>query len=152
MTSPAAIFAIGLGLGLSACAFDPSGSYVAQIERPEDAAVLASGITTFVSAKLPAASTTIVLDATPTDQTGNSLTPALAEALRRAGFAVADPTQTMSSSGHHLKYLVTPLDSGSLVRLVLDDRTAASRFFGRNTSGELQAGGPFTVTQADASS
>ena len=152
MTSRMATLVIGLGLDLSACALDPSGSYVAQIERPGDAAILASGIATFVAAKLPAASTTIVLDATPADQTGNGLTPALAEALRRAGFGVADSTQAMSSTGHHLKYLVTPLDSGSLVRLVLDDRTAASRFFARNTSGELQAGGPFTVTQADASS
>jgi hypothetical protein len=152
MTSCPTTLAIGLALCLSACALDPNGSYVAQIERPEDAAILASGITTFVAAKLPAASTAIVLDATPADQAGNGLTPALAEALRRAGFAVADPTQAMSGIGHHLKYLVTPLDSGSLVRLVLDDRTAASRFFARSPSGELQAGGPFTVTQADASS
>lgn len=152
MTRCSALILIGFGLGLAACALDPNGSYVGLIERPEDAAVLASGITAFVSAKLPAASSTVVLDATPADQSSNALTPALAESLRRAGFAIADSGQTGPNATHHLQYVVTPLDTGSLVRLLLDDRTSATRLFVRNTSGELQPGGPFTVTQADASS
>lgn len=152
MTRYSAIILIGVGLGLAACALDPNGSYVRFIGRPEDAAVLASGITAFVSAKLPAASSTLVLDATPAEQSSNALTPALAESLRRAGFAVADSAQTAPTVAHHLQYVVTPLDTGSLVRLLLDDRMSATRLFVRNTSGELQPGGPFTVTQADAPS
>jgi hypothetical protein len=51
---------------------------------------------------------------------------------------------------HHPRYLVTALDNGDLVRLTLDDATEGSRFFVRNTAGGLQAGGPLTVTQAEA--
>jgi hypothetical protein len=47
---------------------------------------------------------------------------------------------------------VTALDaSGELVRLRIDGRKEASRFFVRNTVGGLQSGGPFTVLQMEAS-
>ena len=44
----------------------------------------------FVAMQLPAASSTVVLDPTPSDQAGNALTPAFAAALRDRGFAVAE--------------------------------------------------------------
>jgi hypothetical protein len=46
---------------------------------------------------------------------------------------------------------VTPLDRfGELVRLMIDGHKEASRFFVRNTEGNLQSGGPSTVRQTEA--
>jgi hypothetical protein len=92
----------------------------------------------------------VLLDPTPSDQARNALTPSLASALRRHGFAVAEDGQTVPSGAHRLRYLVTPLDNGDLMRLTLDGATEGSRFFVRNSAGGLQSGGPFTVTQAEA--
>ena len=135
---------------LAACALGPGSSYVAQLQQPADAEVLADGMADFVAMRFPAASSTVVLDPTPSDQAGNALTPAFAAALRRRGFAVAEDGQPVPAGVHHIRYLVTPLDNGDLVRLTIDDSTEGSRFFVRNTAGGLQAGGPFTVTQTEA--
>ena len=135
--------------GLAACAAGPDTSYVASLSAPTDATVIAAGIADFMKTQLPAASSTIVLDPTPSDQAGNALTPDLADRLRRQGFAVAQGT---AAGSHTLRYWVTPLDaSGELVRLMIDGRKEASRFFVRNTAGTLQSGGPFTVVQMEAS-
>jgi hypothetical protein len=135
---------------LAACAVGPNTSYVAALSAPTDAQVLADGIGVFLTTQLPAASTTIILDPTPSDQASNTLTPVLADSLRQRGFAVADGSA--SAGGHTLRYWVTPLDrSGELVRLMIDGRKEASRFFVRNTEGNLQSGGPFTVRQTEAS-
>lgn len=133
---------------LTGCAFGPNNSYVAPLQQPADANVLANGMAAFVAMQLPAASSTVALDPTPSEQARNSLTPALASALRRRGFAVAEDGQTVPSGAHRLRYLVTPLDNGDLVRLTLDGATEGSRFFVRNSAGGLQSGGPFMVTQA----
>ena len=84
-------------------------------------------------------------------QYGNAFTAAFASALRRSGFAVAEDGQPEPAVAHHVRYLVTPLDNGDLARLTIDGSTEGSRFFARNTADGLQAGGPFTVTQTDAS-
>jgi hypothetical protein len=135
---------------LTGCALGPDSSYVAQLPQPADAETLANGIADFVAMRLPAASSTVELDPTPSDQARNSLTPALATALQRHGFAVAEDGQAVTAGAHHLRYLVTPLDNGDLVRLTLDDAAEGSRFFVRNAAGGLQSGGPFMVTQAEA--
>lgn len=132
---------------LAACALDPGSSYVGRLDTPADAQMLAAGMVDFVAAQLPAASSTVVLDPTPTDQAGNALTPAFAAALRDRGFAVADTMQVDAPSVHQIRYLVTPLDNGELVRVSIDGSAEASRFFVRNTAGDLQAGGPFTIRQ-----
>jgi hypothetical protein len=132
---------------LGSCAIGPDSSYVGDLSAPGDAGILAAGMVEFVSTQLPAGSSTIALDPTPADQASNALTPAFTAALRRRGFAVADDRQPATSSTHHLRYWVTPLDNGDVVRLSIDDRTEASRFFVRNSQGGLQAGGPFMVRQ-----
>ncbi|MGH7071566.1 MAG: hypothetical protein ACREFO_16355, partial [Acetobacteraceae bacterium] len=115
--------------------FGPNSSYVAPLQQPADAHVLANGMAAFVAMRFPAGSSTVVLDPTPSDQARNSLTPALASALRRRGFAIAEDGQPVPAGAHHLRYLVTPLDNGDLVRLTLDGATEGSRFFVRNTAG-----------------
>ncbi|MCW3477682.1 hypothetical protein [Limobrevibacterium gyesilva] len=134
---------------LPACAVGPDTSYVAQLQEPEDAQVLATGMAELVVMQLPAASSTLVLTPTSSDQSGNAFTKAFASALRRRGFAVAEDRQPVTTSAHRIRYLVTPLDNGDLARMTIDDSTEGSRFFVRNTAGGLQAGGPFTVTQAE---
>jgi hypothetical protein len=135
---------------LTACADGFDTSYVGSLSAPSDAAVIAAGIGTFMKTQLPAASSTIVLDPTPSDQASNALTPALANTLRREGFGIAAGPAPAGS--HILRYWVTPLDSsGEVVRLMIDGRKQASRFFVRNTTGTLQDGGPFTVVQVEAS-
>ena len=56
------------------------------------------------------------------------------------------------AGAHTLRYWVTPLDaSGELGRLLIDGRETAARFFLRDTAGDLESGGPFTVMQMEAS-
>ena len=132
---------IGAMLLLGGCAgVGPRSSYVEAV-TPADAPVLAADIAGFVAERLPAAATTLALDA----PAGDSLTPVLRGELRRIGFGVADAGQN-ASGAHPLRYLVTPLDAGVLVRLHVD-RTTASRLWLRNSAGTLQAGSPFTVRE-----
>jgi hypothetical protein len=139
-------------LSLVSCTIGPDSSYVGELSASDDARILAAGMVEFVSTQLPAGSTTIALDPTPADQASNVLTPAFTAGLRRGGFAVADDRQGAAPVAHHLRYWVTPLENGDLVRLSIDDRTEGSRFFVRNPHGALQAGGPFMVRQnAEAS-
>ena len=140
----------GLAVALAACTI--GGSYVGGVSGPGDAQVLAYGMAEFVAQELPAASTTLVLDPIPAYQAENALTPALASALRSQGFAIAGENGAGIRGVRHLRYWVTPLDGGELVRIAIDDRTQGSRFFVRNTAGGLQAGGPFMVRQEGAQS
>lgn len=139
-----------LAVLLSACTIGSNTSYVAPLRQSADAQVLADGMAEFVAMRLSGGASTVVLDPTPSDQVGNVLTASFAAVLRSRGFAVADGTQAMTVGAHHIRYLVTPLDNGDLVRVTIDSNAEGSRFFARNTAGGLQAGGPFTMTQAEA--
>lgn len=134
---------------MTGCAVGPDKSYVALLQQPADAQTLADGIAAFVAMRLPAVTSTVALDPTPSGQAGNAVTPALGGALRHLGFGVAEEVRTAPAGVHRLRYLVTPLDNGDLVRLTLDDSAEGSRFFVRNTTGGLQSSGPFLVTQAE---
>jgi hypothetical protein len=136
---------LGIAGALAACAI--GGSYVDGVAAPGDAQVLAAGMAEFVARELPAASTTLALDPTPAAQADNTLTPAFAAALRSQGFAIAGEQAAGARVVHHLRYWVTPLEGGELVRIAINDRTEGSRFFVRNTAGGLQTGGPFMVRQ-----
>ena len=133
--------------GLTACAGNPAGSYVAPLTAPADAQTLAVGIADFMASSLPAAATTLALEPPSPEQSGNALTPVLADALRRRGFATVDSGDTAAPPGaRRLRYQVTPMDGGDLVRLTIDGGAIqGNRFFARNRAGHLQAGGPFTV-------
>lgn len=135
---------------VAACAVGPNTSYVGPFTAPTDAAVIASGIGSFMRTQIPAPAITIVLDPTPADQASNALTPVLADNLRQQGFGVTNGP--VPAGAHTLRYWVTPLDtSGELVRLLIDGNKEAARFFVRNAGGGLQEGGPFTVMQMEAS-
>ena len=131
-------------IALGACTVGPNSSYVGPIDAPADAQVLAAGMADFMAGRLPAASTIVALDPIAPGQAGNAVTPALVTALRERGFAIANEHQAGMPGSHRLRYWVTPLDNGDLVRLTVDG-TEASRFFVRNTAGTLQAAGPYMV-------
>ncbi len=132
------------------CAVGPNTSYVGKLRQPADSEAVATAMAEFVSTSLPGAPGVLMLDPTPSDQASNALTPAFASALRRCGFTIGAGSQPLGSNTHRIRYLVTPLDNGVLARLTIDGTTEGSRFFTRNSSGTLQPGGPFTVTQAEA--
>ena len=153
MTARAAMLLVCCLAGAQAgCALGPDSSYVAATGQPADARALADSMAGFVADHLPAASSTVALDPTPAAQAENATTSDLVEALRRRGFAVAEAGQPAPSAAHRLRYLVTPLDSGTLVRLTLDGRLSAARYFVRSSAGDLHAGGPYTVIQAAGAS
>ena len=148
MIRPASLLAPLLAcVSLAACAGSPAGSYVAPSTAPADAQTLAAGIADFMASSLPAASTTLALEPPAPEQSGNALTPVLANALRRRGFATVDADgDAVPPGARRVRYRVTPMDGGDLVRLTIDGGTIqGNRFFARNRAGYLQAGGPFTV-------
>ncbi|HEV2405513.1 MAG TPA: hypothetical protein VGR88_08680, partial [Ktedonobacterales bacterium] len=125
MTNPIRLgVSLFVACSLAACALGPGNSYVGRVDTRADAQVLAGDMADFVAGQLPAASSSVVLDPTPSDQAGNDLTPALVAALRDRGFAVADARQGGASGAHHIRYLVTRLDNGDLVRVTIDGGAA----------------------------
>ena len=76
----------------------------------------------FVADRLPAASSTVMFDPTPGTggQHGHS---GARRRARRRGFAVAGSGQPVPAGAHQLRYLVTPMDDGTLVRLTIDEST-----------------------------
>ena len=152
MTRPWRLMLVAISVTvLGGCAAGPDSSYVGPIDTPADARVLASGLAEFLAAWLPAAAM-LALDPTPSGQDGNALTPALIATLRARGFAIADDRKADKPGTHRVRYWVTPLDNGDLVRLTVDG-TEASRLFARNSDGTLQPAGPYTVRlDADAAS
>lgn len=135
---------------VAGCAIGPNVSFVSGVQRSSDARVLGRGVAEFAAARLPDGGT-IALDPPISGQAGNAVTPVLTAALRRRGFGVVEGKAPAPPGAHRLRYLVTPLDNGDLVRVTLDGSTSGARFFARNTAGGLQAGGPYTVTQAETS-
>ena len=145
------LFPVLAALGLAGCAGGLATSYVGPITTPADAEVLAAGITDFMASRLPVASTTLALDPLSSEQSGNMLTPALTAALRKRGFATVDAGSTAPPGAHPLRYWITPMSTGNLVRLAIDGgATEGNRFFVRNSAGKRQPGGPFTIRTAEA--
>jgi len=132
---------------LLTCAVEPNTSYVVPLPESTDADVVADAMATFVALRLPASST-LFLDPAPPGQTGNTVTTDFIAALRDRGFAVNEAG--VMPGPHRIRYLVTPLGNGDLVRLTIDRTTGGSQFFARSPGGGLQAGGPFTVTETEA--
>ncbi len=129
-------------LMLNGCALlSPKTSYVSDVSEA-DAAVLAKEITAFLGGQLPPAATNLVLQP---PQFKNTLTPVLASELRGAGFGVAEPASAPADA-HRTRYRVSAMDTGILLRLPYDQKEA-SRWFARDSKGQLQAQSPFTVRE-----
>ncbi|GLR55173.1 conjugal transfer protein TrbH [Shinella yambaruensis] len=141
---------------LAGCATTgPGASYVAPEISAGDATVLATDAARHLAQPLAPAHTTLLLR--PASGREEVMTPALTLSLRDAGFGVVmAPTKPQNSSttgqeaaGTALRYLVSPLDAGVLMRLQYQN-TEAARFYPRATNGELSpdSAAPFTVREA----
>lgn len=141
------ILAAVAALGLAGCAnMQPiTASYVAPVALT-DTAPLVAGITGFVGDHVPAGQSTLLLEPPPADQQANALTPALTTALRTRGYAIAADAKA-APAAHHVRYLVTPLLNGLLVRVNID-QVEGSQFFVRDTAGQLVASAPMAVRSA----
>lgn len=138
-----------LVLALAACASTrPTMSYVAGGLSPADATVLATDIADHLADPLPPAKSSVVLDP-PASQAADALTPVLLSKLRSTGYGVivADPkTGAKPGAGTPVRYLVSPLDNGVVLRLQYLG-VEATRFYPRSAGGALVAAGPFTVRE-----
>lgn len=135
---------LSLLLFLTGCATTSmQNSYVSPLPA-NDAISISRAITDFLSTQWPPASSTVLLVPPEKGQDNNVLTPVLTQTLIKTGFAIGNSNQDVSGA-HRLQYWVTPLGQGILVRLTLDNTTQASCFYGRDATGNLQAGSPFTV-------
>ncbi|MCC8943106.1 conjugal transfer protein TrbH [Bradyrhizobium sp. Arg68] len=138
---------MALVLALGACATTrPTMSFVAGGLSPADAMVLANDVATHLADSLPPAKSSLVLDP-PASRNADVLTPVLLTKLRSAGYGVieADPrTGAKSGEGTPVRYLVSPLDNGVVLRLQYLG-VEATRFYPRSAGGALVAAGPFTV-------
>jgi hypothetical protein len=153
MSKHCALWAAVASAMLTGCAMLPSRStsYVsARITAPADARLVADDAASYLTYPLPPAQTTLVLDPPQTLQ-GNVMTPTLEAALRSKGYAVTQlnrhPSPAAKPKGVQLRYLVSPLDSGVLLRLQYEGVEAA-RFYPRAGNGALTIGAPFTVREA----
>jgi type IV secretion system protein TrbH len=117
---------------LGACSAWPSGSYVGPISDA-DAAVLAPEIADYLATALPAKAI-VTIPPAPVD---DPIAPILAADLDRSGIK-------QGAGGTLVQYVADPLDSGVILRISIDDREGASRYFVR-TNGMIAAAGPLTV-------
>jgi len=128
-----------LPLLLAACSGGswPSGSYVQSIS-PDDAKVLAPAVADAVAAILPSKQDIHVQPAGPDDPVAALLPPF----LDRADF-------TETKNGIPVSYVAGPMDEGVLLRVSVDNRDSASRYFVRTSTRILTPGGPLTVGTTD---
>lgn len=141
-----------VGSALAGCAsVRPTMSYVSPEVTANDARVLAADAAEHLAQPLPPARTTIVLDP-PASRQDDVMTPAMVEQLRATGYGVVEAPRNPGKDappveGVPLRYLVSPLQAGVLMRLQYQGVEAA-RFYPRSTDGSLVEAAPFTVRQA----
>ncbi len=142
--------AIGM-LALTACATDPvASSYIGGSLSATDSAVIARAVDDFVAARVPPASSTLVIAPATVARTAGTLTAlpeSVADDLRRTGYGIAPNSGPVPAEAHIVRYLVTPLDGAVLLRVTIDG-TEVSQIFGRTNEGVLFPASPPTELEA----
>ncbi|MFZ2316066.1 MAG: conjugal transfer protein TrbH [Gammaproteobacteria bacterium] len=124
----------------------PTQSYVDSAITTNDAQVLSRDTADYLANLLPPARTTLILDP-PGRMSHDSLTITMLAALRNRGYGVTiinSKSNLSGSEGVHLRYLVSPLDGGVLLRLQYQD-IESTRFYPRGTDCRILMGTPFMV-------
>ena len=116
-----------LASALGACA-TPNGSYVDP--HVSAAAPIIDTIVVIVAGEHPNGRT-VCLEPLPADQASNAITPELVAALRAEGFTVAETGAPV------LRYQLTPLEAGTLLRVGFNGVLASAFFAGPGASGPL---------------
>lgn len=137
------VFALALPLLAGCATMTPTASYVSLTDASDVTGVVPA-ITGYVSDKLPSSSRVLLVP--PASGGWDPVTPPLIADLYARGFAIADAQHPGGT--HTIGFTVSPLDTGVLVRIVIDGTNDASQFLARGTAGRLQPGGPYTVREA----
>lgn len=143
-----------VGSALAGCApVRPSMSYVAPTVTAHDAQVLAADAAQWLAGPLPPAQTTIVIEPPAAGQT-DVMTQAMTNHFRATGYGVVQapprpPKNAPLPKGVTLRYLVSALNSGVLLRLQYQG-AEATKYYARSARGALIEAGPFTVRQGGA--
>lgn len=128
------------GVVAAGCAVQPH-SYVAGITTSADASAVAAGVADMVAAKVPPTGGTVMLVPTPAAQSGNPLTPVLANVLRGRGYLVSDKS---GDAGHSVRYSAVPIEGAVVVGAAVDGWNMA-RPYGRVPGGSLAPTGPLSA-------
>jgi uncharacterized lipoprotein YmbA len=137
------LLAAAMLLGLAACASDPAAeSWVEGSLSSADSKMLAETVAQIARQRLPPASSTVMV-APLSGATGATLPEAIADALRKAGFAVTT-NSAQTAGAHSLLYRVTPFDGQMLLRVSID-ATMTAQVFGANAKGQLAPASPQSV-------
>jgi len=116
----------------------PPASYVAA-STPRDNQIIATAISAYLTDALPPGRTTVIID--PAASGNPALLDLIAADLRVRGFAVAERS-SRPANAVPVRLLLTA-NFGGYVARVDYGRQEVGTFFGRDTSGNLQASSPF---------
>ena len=120
----------------------PNSSFVAQEISVSDAKDLAQDMAAFLETQLPAAKTTLEIQAS-----GKDFYPLFREQLTKRGFGVIEVKPGMEKRGIFLRYRITQFYQGVLVRMEYDGK-APSRYYDRGTDGHLTLQSSYTLREA----
>lgn len=118
------------------------GSYVAPEISRSDVDEITRDMSQFLMNQLPAAKTTLELEPLK-----NPLHAKLLDQLARKGFGIVESKPQTEPQEIQLRYLVTHLDRGLLVRLRYQNKEA-SRFYDRTVDGRLSLNTSYTIREA----
>lgn len=120
----------------------PYSSFVEKEITVSDARELSQDMAGFLERQLPAAKTTLEIQAS-----GENFYPLFREQLTMRGFGVAEIKPRMEKRGVFIRYRITAFNDGILVRMEID-KQAASRYYGRGADGHLTMQSNFTLREA----
>jgi hypothetical protein len=132
--------ALAMICGLSACAAPGFKPYVTRLS-PEASSQAAYDIAAFVGQQIkPSAGSIAVLQA-PDD----TVWPKLTADLRAEGYTISDDAQVK----HHLRFAVSNLPDGTVLRATLDMTSMAQLYHARGAD-EIEPSGPATILSTEA--
>lgn len=139
----AALFAAA-GLCVLGVGGGPADGSTAVPLPPADATQVASATTAFLAERLPPANSVLLLAEPAGCARGDTYSPLLVSALRKAGFGLAVDA-AVTPGANVVRYHVTqPWENSVLLRLQLNDRET-TQLFTRGLDGVLRPAGPLSV-------
>lgn len=120
----------------------PISSFIGQEITEADAKELAQDMAAFLGKQLPPAKTTLEIQ-----PAGNVFYPLFREQLTMRGFGVVEIRPGMEKRGVFLRYRITQLHPGILVRMDFDGK-APSRYYDRGPDSHLTLQSSYTLREA----
>lgn len=141
----------GMMVAAGLCVFGlggtPNGSTAVPL-HPNDAAQVARLTVEHLTERFPPAASTVLLVGPKDCGKGDTFTPALTGALRKAGFALASD-RAVSRDAQEVRYHLTGGWQDSVILRLEVNNQSSAQLFSRSTDGVLREAGPRTVRQAN---